>query len=226
MPITFDKSIGRYRDSRGRFVSASRVHLEVNRTVAKLENDLRSISRNLNQGKINLAEWQIQTSAKLKTAHLAAAAIGKGGRKQMTVSDWGKAGAAIREQYSFLNNFSREIEKGRVSPNQIEFRSASYAKAIRETFYKQEIDLKKKAGLLYCRRILHAAESCPECDSWAKKGWVSIEEQPSIGGLVCRNFCRCELEYSDKDKEIFGIRDVKEAAESLGYQPAEELQTA
>ncbi|HRH40399.1 MAG TPA: hypothetical protein PKY82_02055 [Pyrinomonadaceae bacterium] len=195
MPITFDKITGRFRDARGRFISASRVHHEINKTVSKLEIDLRSISQNLNQGKINLPEWQIQSAAKIKTAHLAAAAIGKGGRKQMTVSDWGKTGAAIREQYKFLNNFSREIEKGRQSANQIEFRASTYAKAVRETFYKQEIDVRKKAGYLFCRRILDAAESCIECESWATKGFVPIEEQPPIGGLLCRNFCRCELEY-------------------------------
>ena len=198
MPITFDKSTGRFRDANGRFVAASRVHHEINKTVNKLENDLRLISSNLNQGKINLPEWQIQTANKLKIAHLSAAAIGKGGRKQMKVADWGKAGAAIREQYKFLNNFAREIERGKLSPNQISFRSASYAKAVRETFYKQEIELKKEAGFLYCRRILHAAESCVECFAWAAKGWVPIDEQPPIGGLLCRNFCRCELEYSEK----------------------------
>lgn len=214
MPITFDNKTGQYRDAKGRFISASKVHHEINKTVYKLENDLRSISRNLNQGKINLAEWQIQTAAKLKTAHLTAAAIGKGGRKQMTTSDWGKAGAAIREQYKFLNNFAREIERGKLSPNQIVFRSVSYAKAIRETFYKQEIELKKKAGYLYCRRILHAAESCVECESWASKGWVPIDEQPPIGGLICRNFCRCELEYNIEAGSFGNWKKINEQFDS------------
>lgn len=195
MIFDFDKSQGFYKDGRGRKIPASRIHLEINKTVNKLERELRTIAKKLNTGKINLAEWQIQTAEKLKTAHILAAAIGKGGRREMKPSDWGKVGALIREQYKYLNNFAREIERGKLSPNRLEFRAASYSKAVRETFYKQEIEIRKSAGFLFCRRILHALESCPECSSWAAKGFVPIDEQPAVGGLVCKNFCRCSLEY-------------------------------
>ncbi|HRH45816.1 MAG TPA: hypothetical protein PKY82_29510 [Pyrinomonadaceae bacterium] len=200
MPITFDKSTGRFRNERGRFISNSEVHLEINRTVVKLERNLRLISQNLNQKKITLAEWQIQTAKTLKTAHLVVAAIGQGGRKRMTNSDWGKAGALIREQYKFLNNFARQIERGKLSANKIEFRAASYSKAIRESFYKKEVEIRKQAGFSFCRRILNSMESCPQCSDWAGRGFVPIEEQPPIGGLVCGSFCRCELEYSNKSE--------------------------
>lgn len=220
MSITFDKSKARFRDAKGRFISASRVHHEINKTSYKLEQNLRSIARQFNQGKINLPAFQIQMVEQIKIGHILTSTIGGGGRNQMTVSDWGKVGVQIREQYKFLNNFAREIEKGKLSANKIEFRAASYSKAVRESFYKQEIKIRKDAGFLFCRRILHATESCPECVFWATKGFVPIEEQPPIGGLVCKNFCRCDLEYLEPTEDLFASKDFAEIeaeAKKLGF---------
>lgn len=195
MLITYDEKSARYRDERGRFVSEKQVRATVEKTVSTLEDNLRGLARNLHAGKINLAEFQIQAAEKIKSAHIVATAIGKGGREQLTPSDWGKLGSTIREQYKFLNNFVREIEAGRLSPAQIEHRASLYAKAPRSNFFKNEKTAKLAAGFAFAKRILNAAESCSECAAWASKGFIPIEEQPEIGSLVCKSFCKCAFEY-------------------------------
>ena len=195
MPITFDKKIGQYRDAKGRFVSDSQVQTQVTKLVNSTEQNFKSFAKDLNSGNINLAEFQIRFADELKTAHSLAASIGIGGRNQMNPSDWALVGSSIKEQYQFLNEFARDIENKRLSPNQLEFRAGLYSKAIHSTFHKFAKRLKGSVGKTMSRRVLHARESCPDCAEWANKGFVPIEEQPAIGALACKVFCLCSLEY-------------------------------
>lgn len=195
MSITFDKNSGHYRTAGGRVISDAQINQQINNMVEASERNFRAISQNLTSGKINLAEFQVQFAEAVKTGHLVAAAVGAGGRNQMTVSDWGSVGAAVKEQYQFLNRFAREIEHGRLSSNQIEFRAGLYSKSIRSIYMKSQKKLKGSVGKSQCARILHARESCLACARWAAKGFVDIDEQPPIGGLMCKDFCLCTLEY-------------------------------
>lgn len=193
--ITFDNKVGQYRDANGRFVSDSQVQLQITKLVNSSEQNFKSFAKDLNQGNIKLAEFQIRFADELKTVHSLAASVGVGGRNQMRLSDWGLVGNSIKEQYQFLNKFARDIENRRLSPNQIEFRAGLYSKAIHSTFHQFVKRLKGSVGKTKSRRVLHARESCPDCEEWANKGFVAIEDQPAIGALACKVFCLCSLEY-------------------------------
>lgn len=195
MPIRFDKRLNRYRAPSGQFISPERVRREIEKAVELVKTDMRAIGERLNRGEINLPQFQIEMTDALKAAHGLAASIGKGGRKQMTAKDWGAVGNDLKSQYKYLNRLAREIELGKVSPVQIANRAAAYGNGLRASFYRQTGENERDNGRTMAKRVVHSKEGCAECASWAAKGFVSIDEQPRIGGLICGSFCKCHLVY-------------------------------
>lgn len=196
MPVVFNTTSAGFSDKNRRPITERQVRGAIVRITAQTEKHLRDIAADLGAGRINLAEWQIQTAETIKTAHVLTGAIGRGGRASMTVSDWGRLGARIREQYAHLNRFAREIENGKLSLAQIERRASLYAAAVRANYFTFEKTARTAAGFDLARRILNARESCKDCLSWSRRGFVPVEQQPAIGELICRSFCKCRIEYA------------------------------
>jgi len=195
MAASYDNRIKRYRSARGAVIAPHRVSEEIERTVARAENRLRLLGRRLTQGKLTLPEWQIASREEIKLLHIATHAVGKGGWQNMTLADWGRVGADIRTQYAYHNRFARDIEAGRAALGQLEFRAGLYAKPARNGFHNNRLREEVAIGAKECRRILNASESCSACTFWAAKGWIPVTEQPEIGSLVCKAFCKCTVEY-------------------------------
>lgn len=190
--MNYDKKTNRYRDKKGRFVSPEQIRKQIEKVVDVVGRKNRSLTERLNKKQIDLSTWKKEMRQNLKNLHTLSGAVGRGGRKQMSKSDWGKVGAEVRKQYKFLDNFERDIKAGRVSPQMAEYRATLYGRSARSVHSKMEMVANE--GRM-CRRILHASESCAECRSWAGKGFVAVEDQPPIGGLICRSNCRCGIEY-------------------------------
>lgn len=207
MPFfTYDKKSARFRDSNGRFITAEKVQGQIQKLTDKLEKDFRSSAKQLNQGKINIAEFQNQMKDLIKSSHTIAGAVAGGGRAHLSQSDWGKIGAKVREQYKFLNQFARDIENGRVSPAQIEHRASTYKDAVRLFF--AEIELQKQLEIdSEAKRELHATESCTDCISWAAKGWIKTKEMAPLGTLICKRFCKCTIKYRQPVKVFKSSND-------------------
>lgn len=192
----WDTTIRRYRSAIGNHIVAhATIRRELEKFLAIVETDARGLAAKLVKGEIELADWQREMRDLLKASHTLAGAIGRGGREQMSKSDWGRVGGVSKKQYNFLERFATAIEQGTVTPSQIEYRAALYIKAARTTFYDGELESEKAGGRTMCRRRQRAKESCPECVEWAKKGWIEIEKMPRIGSLVCKQYCACFLEY-------------------------------
>jgi hypothetical protein len=83
----------------------------------------------LSQGDITLQQWERQLRAHLKNLHGAQYELGRGGRRAMTQSDWGRLGAEMRKQYGYLDGFAAEIATGGLSPAEIASRSQLYVEA-------------------------------------------------------------------------------------------------
>lgn len=195
MPIHYDKKTARYRGKNGQFISASSVKKQIEKVVEVVGKDMRGISQRFNEKKIDLKTWKKEMKEQIKTLHTLTASVGKGGRKSMTKSDWGKVGSEIKKQYAFLDKFASEIEKGKVTGAKLEYRASLYARAARKSFSSFEKDANSEAGKLKCRRIVHAKESCSDCLYYASLGYIDVDEMPDIGDLICGNGCKCELEY-------------------------------
>lgn len=188
--MKYDPKTKRFRSEKGRFLSREEVRTQIEKTVERVGRKNRDLTGRLNSGEIDLKAWKKQMRENIKTMHTLTAAVGKGGRKQMTKSDWGKVGAEIKKQYKYLDKFESDLKKKKVSPKAAEYRATLYARNARVAFADMESRANEGRP---CRRVLHASESCSECRAWANKGYV--DDQPRIGSLKCGTGCKCSLEY-------------------------------
>ncbi len=147
-------------------------------------------------GGITVAAWHASVKDKLKTAHSLVASIGRGGRAQMSQSDWGRVGSGLKEQYSYLQKLALDIEAGKVDAAfQIERRTANYAGSLRPAYYGLATIAEMGGNATMARRVINSKEGCAECAYYAALGFIPIEEMPEIGELICGVFCLCEIEY-------------------------------
>lgn len=195
--IVYDSKRKRYRDAKGRFISPRAVRRQIDRVTEVVRDDLKAIGKSLATGAVTIGAWQILMRDKLKTAHSLVSAIGKGGRKQMTNADWGKVGAGLKKQYSYLNRLAKDIELGKVvAAFQIERRSAAYAMSLRPAYYGLATVAEQAGDAILVRRVINSKEGCAECESYADD-FIPIDEMPPIGSLQCSVFCLCTLEFSN-----------------------------
>ena len=76
--------------------------------------------------KIDITQWTLQMREQIKQSHLAQYMLAKGGKNQMTQSDYGWLGNALRNQYQYLNGFANDILSGDLSDAQIQARANMY----------------------------------------------------------------------------------------------------
>ncbi len=195
MAIKYDPKTNRYRTAGGRFISPREVRKTIDKTFEVVKKDMRALGEALTTGGIDLRTFQTLMREKLKISHSLAASIGRGGRRQMSLSDWGKVGGGLKKQYAYLNNLSAQIEKGLVSDVQIINRAAAYSHGVRLAYYGMTTIAETAGDATMCRRIVNSKEGCAECAEYAAFGWIPIEEMPEIGELQCSVFCACLLEF-------------------------------
>lgn len=199
MPISYDEKLRQYRDSAGRVLSRAAVRGEIDRLTDFVKREAKSLSDKLGAGTISLVDWHIGMRDLLKSGHIIAASVGRGGLLRMTQRDWGTVGAKIKWQYGFLAKVTRSIEKGKIVKALVPARAQKYASALHITFYKaygaaqaegREVTGEKP---LMVKRELNAAESCEGCLEYAAMGFIPVDEMPELGTLDCGDFCKCDL---------------------------------
>lgn len=70
----------------------------------------------------------------IKSTFIQESILGKGGRDNMTPSDWGSVGRQLRDQYDYLEGFREDIEADLLSEAQISSRSHLYFLASKGAF--------------------------------------------------------------------------------------------
>ena len=191
--MTFDKKARRFRDAKGRFVTKQSVRDVVMKAGDVFRRKAKGFAEDLNEGRISHGEWKRKMSGLVKDNLIFSASIGRGGRKQMTKSDWGKVGSDIKREYRYLNKFAKATE--RLSPLQIAARARQYAHAgfiaFSRTLAQTETAYNRATEAI---RYRHASESCSGCRSYSGR-WMPVAEMPEIGSLQCGHRCRCHIEY-------------------------------
>lgn len=195
MPIRYDKKTARFRDGKGKFISPIQIRKQIEATVERCGRKMRTTTEKLLSKEITLSEWTKEMKDQIKIQHTLSASVGRGGRKQMSQSDWGKVGAELKKQYQFLDKFADDLKKGRVSEARAKQRAALYSRSARTVYADALKTANKDAGKVLSRRVVHASESCAECLRWSSMGYIDAEKQPPIGSLICRSNCRCEIIY-------------------------------
>lgn len=188
----WDETSLRYRSPRGRFVSARALKQSLNSYVRRSQKEIRRIASQVASGSLDVAEWQRLTANLVKSTHLASAALAKGGWAQMTKADFGRVGQGLRFHYERLARFAAEVESGRLAPGTIQMRAGMYAASAGGVYENTRRDA---AADVFTeeRRVLGAAEHCPDCIEEAAKGWAPVGTLRKITDSACRTNCRCRF---------------------------------
>ena len=194
---SYDRNTGRYRDERGRFLSKEAVGKLVDGRIGKLEAQLQRFTRMLSNGSITLEQWQGSVREAIKIAHIQAAIIGHGGKASMGRAEYGRIGQRLRAEYSYLQNFVRDLLDGRVSGAMAVARIGLYAQSVRGSYWEGSEARQKERGFSLMRRILdNQAQHCQDCIDYAARGMVPIGTVPLPGQrCACRARCKCSVTY-------------------------------
>lgn len=187
----------RYRDPRtGRFVSRDTIKRGVDQIILASQNRITEFSNELRTGVIDIAEWQSLMRDEIKNTQLTALALVKGGWKQLTQSDFGAAGARIREQYQYLSDFTDKLLNGTIlTDGQFMNYARMYAASARIGYQRAQQELLEASGYTQELNVLHPAEHCKECVECSARGWVAIGTNPMIGDRKCLGNDRCSMSY-------------------------------
>lgn len=180
----------------GRFVSRQVIRDQLDLVMDASSQAMKTISESLRNGDISLAEWQTEMMQQIKTTHLAAGAMQRGGWQQMTQADFGRVGRVVRNEYGFLRNFAEQIASGEQKlDGTLGRRATQYGQAGRETYYQFWDNKLDGRGFDEERSILNPADHCSQCVEEAGKGFQPIGEMVPIGQRICRANDRCDKEY-------------------------------
>lgn len=192
---------GRYRDrATGRFVSELTVRRDLDKYIDAKNAKLDSLTTQLRNREISLADWQTQMRNEIRTAHTNAAMVARGGRDQMTNADWGRTGRELRTQYEYLDKWAAKIATGEAPlDGRANARARLYGNASRDTYEQQRRTMAADNGNDEEMRVLHAKESCQGCISLAGY-WADIGTLPRIGSQQCGTSCLCTMSYRKRPR--------------------------
>lgn len=144
----------------------------------------------------------------MRRLNLANAALGKGGIEALDFRDYGRVGIQLRDTYARITNLVDGVEQGTVTLPQALTRIDGYALEARNQFFAAQRAASQATGrIVEERRILHAAESCPDCIDYAAEGWVAQGTLPLPGEQSqCGKYCRCTMEQREVTPEMMQER--------------------
>jgi hypothetical protein len=209
-PHDYDLRFKKYRKD-GRLVSRLAVRGEINKLTDHIAKESAKIAKQYQAKEITLFEFETLMRDLLKSGHIIAASVGKGGRALMTQADWGRVGAKIKWQYGYLTKFARKIGRGSISEIATASRAKSYASSIFVSYSRTYMDAQTEIvedgkNPERCRLITNSEEGCVECATDEAIGWMSIDDMGEIGSRLCGDFCKCDIEFEDEPIPQFTIK--------------------
>lgn len=187
---------GRYRDtSSGRFVPGVQVRRELDRYLDG-DDPAKALAEALRGRSVSLADWELGMRRVVKSSHINAVALERGGYSNMTPSDFGRVGAIVREQYAYLKNFAKQIADGTQKlDGTLTRRAQLYSQAARTSWYKSK-QANLRGGVTHQRSIRTARDSCRSCVALNGKVFrIGDPSFPLPGRRECNANCHCYLEY-------------------------------
>lgn len=164
--------------------------------------NLQQLSRQLQNGDITLAEWQAAMRDYLRAEYITAMELAKGGRGNITQSDWGFVGSELKKQYQYLDGFANDIANNPdkwLNGNSLFERMRLYS----DSAYTSLADMIQRemlaAGFTEEINELGDADHCEECLQETAKGWSPIGSLIPIGDRICIVKCKCSMKYRKPD---------------------------
>jgi hypothetical protein len=173
----YDQAKKRYRYANsGRLVRDARiVQLRHDFTAAQKDySDL--ITHRLIKGDMTVRRWETEARARIKATYVATYMLGRGGKSQMTQSDYGRLGQMLRTQYEYLRDFAVQVKAGELSEAQILARLPMYFESATYAYEKG-----------------HEA---------AYGGNLVLPCHPGDGRTPCRIRCRCYWRISETKRQF------------------------
>lgn len=197
----YNEAAGRYTEPKsGRFVSRVAVRDALDAAIDNSSKQVRALTEQLRAGTVSLADWQLGMAREVKSAHLASAALAKGGWAEMSPADFGRVGPLVKEQYRFLAGFAADVASGKQRlDGTLPRRAEMYIQAGRGTYHVIEQREQRGRGMTEERNILYPGDSCEGCLAEEARGWVGIGELVPIGARICLTRCRCSINYRAGD---------------------------
>jgi hypothetical protein len=197
----YDRRTLNFRDLRtGRLVSRDNVNAMVDFRIKEGINRLNEMADGVMTGSTpyGIADLQRATAIEIRNMQVQLAAMGKGGRANMTPADWGKVGATLREEFKYLNGFMAELSAGNLTEGQVRNRLRMYGNKAYNQYWNTRQNGAAASGFTEERRVLdRSAETCRDCEDLAALGWQPLGSlpNPADGSTVCLSNCRCSKEY-------------------------------
>lgn len=141
---------------------------------------------------ITLRQFQEKLAKQSKNYHVTQAKIGKPNLDQ---SDYGKIGAKLKKEYSYLSNFVDDIDNKNLSDAQIKSRAKQYFMS-NESFENAQTQSHKNNDFKWEKWQRTLQDSCAGCIMQGGRGWVRLDTLPRIGSQNCLIRCKCYKEYS------------------------------
>jgi hypothetical protein len=196
--IVYDAKRKQFKQN-GRVISRSATRAEVDKLTDVVRRTAANIGERYAKGSISLAQFEIEMRDLIKSGHIVAASVGRGGRIRMTQADWGKVGSRLKKEYGYLGRFVRKLEKGTLAKPFTANRAKKYSSSIVMSYHEMALQEQTLDSVsdVKVRLIQHSKEGCEECTADAAEGWMAVEDFTLIGERLCQNFCLCDAEFSD-----------------------------
>jgi len=193
----WDAKSSQYRSRvSGRFVSRDVIRSALDGALARAKREIDLTSAALQSGTINVAQWREAMATHIKSTHLYAAAVPRGGWAQLTPADFGRVGRAVRFQYERLNAFALEMAAGKPRDGSFRNRARMYGGASRTMYHESErVEMRDVQGMTHERNIRTHGDSCDGCVGESARGYVPLGKLIPIGRRDCLTNCLCRIRY-------------------------------
>lgn len=183
-----------YIYNNGKPVSAETLNGWVATAADNAEQRMRAIAQKYVDGKINHAEWVIQSKDEIRKGVRGMAQLAAGGtldKKQVATM-----ANIVKKQYGFFRDFSNGVDNGEILlDGNLVARAGLYGSNHYTVFQNLVLSREKAAGVkMAIRRLSPVREHCPECPGHQRLTPTPINKITPIGvNCSCRARCRCSI---------------------------------
>lgn len=146
---------------------------------------------------ISLGDWQRQMARIIKDQHLRLLRFGKGGAERTFANDYLNTANLLRtEHYSSLRKLAGELIQGNLTERQFKNRVTQQVMWTKSSYETAKLAVMQENGVFVARRRLGScAPHCPECISYAMRGWQPIRDiiPPGVA-CRCGGNCCCDVQ--------------------------------
>ena len=208
--LVYDTKAQRYRGENGRFLGKATQREIIDRDIEKRSARLQDLALRAARGEIDTADARKMFAQEVKSVHLVAAAVSKGGLHQMDSAAYGLVGQQLRKtHYPALDSLFKDFANGRytnadgtLNEDAIKCRVDWFAQAGRGTGALVADKEHQSAGFNWKRNVPdESAEHCDKggrsCVAMTNLGRVAFDDARYLpeGFRVCGPACKCRTEY-------------------------------